>query len=61
MSSNVDPAGHVNTVSSARFLHNKGNRIWHVDSSFKRNGAEASLLYAEIVLVVGDQSEKQRK
>ena len=57
MASNVGPDGRTDPVGSARFLHNKGNRIWHSDSSFKSNPATASLLRAEAVPSTGGETE----
>ena len=57
MASNVGPDGRTDPVGSARFLHNKGNRIWHSDSSFKSNPAKASLLRAEAVPSTGGETE----
>ncbi len=57
MASNVDPDGNIDPVGSSRFLHNKGNRIWHSDSSFKSNPAKASLLRAAAVPSEGGDTE----
>ncbi len=57
MASNVGPDGRIDPVGSARFLHNKGNRIWHSDSSFKSNPAKASLLRADAVPHEGGETE----
>jgi alpha-ketoglutarate-dependent 2,4-dichlorophenoxyacetate dioxygenase len=57
MASNVGPDGRVDSVGSSRYLHNKGNRIWHSDSSFKSNPAKASLLRAEAVPSAGGDTE----
>ena len=57
MASNVDSAGRIDPVGSSRYLHNKGNRIWHSDSSFKSNPAKASLLRADAVPSTGGETE----
>ena len=57
MASNVDSAGRIDPVGSSRYLHNKGNRIWHSDSSFKSNPAKASLLRADAVPSAGGETE----
>ena len=57
LASNVGPDGRIDPVDSSRFLQNKGNRIWHSDSSFKNNPAKASLLRAEAVPSTGGDTE----
>ncbi|NKB68288.1 MAG: TauD/TfdA family dioxygenase [Candidatus Latescibacteria bacterium] len=55
--SNVGPDGRIDPVGSSRYLNNKGNRIWHTDSSFKSNPAKASLLRAVAVSGTGGETE----
>jgi alpha-ketoglutarate-dependent 2,4-dichlorophenoxyacetate dioxygenase len=44
--SNLDAEGQVMAAEDKRLLFNRGNQLWHTDSSFKRIPAKCSLLSA---------------
>jgi alpha-ketoglutarate-dependent 2,4-dichlorophenoxyacetate dioxygenase len=55
--SNLDPNNEVWGRDSRTRLFQLGNRLWHTDSSFKRQPALASLLYARSIPSVGGHTE----
>ena len=44
--SNIDEAGNIIPPSDQRMLYNKGNILWHSDSSYKKVPSRGALLYA---------------
>jgi len=55
--SNLDPEGHVMSAEDKRLLFNRGNQLWHTDSSFKFVPARCSLLSAREIPPVGGETE----
>src|SRR5712691_8092940 len=55
--SNLDPNNEVWDRDSRTRLFQLGNRLWHTDSSFKRQPALDSLLYARSIPSVGGHTE----
>jgi alpha-ketoglutarate-dependent 2,4-dichlorophenoxyacetate dioxygenase len=55
--SNLGPDGKVWDEQDRRRMYEKGNYLWHTDSSFKRIPAKASLLYAQTIPPIGGQTE----
>lgn len=55
--SNLDESGHVMKADNRLVEFNRGNQLWHTDSSFKTTPANASLLYMKSVAPVGGQTE----
>ena len=55
--SNVIRDGSIADPTSLQVRFNKGNEQWHTDSSYKRVGAKASLLYARSVPDTGGETE----
>ncbi len=55
--SNLDPDGRVMTAADQRLLFNRGNQLWHTDSSFKYVPARCSLLSAREIPPVGGETE----
>jgi alpha-ketoglutarate-dependent 2,4-dichlorophenoxyacetate dioxygenase len=55
--SNLDPEGHVMSAEDRRLLFNRGNQLWHTDSSFKFVPARCSLLSAREVPPSGGETE----
>jgi len=55
--SNLAPDGKVWDEQDRRRMYEKGNYLWHTDSSFKRIPAKASLLYAHTIPPIGGQTE----
>lgn len=55
--SNLGPDNEVWGKDSRQRMFQLGNRLWHTDSSFKRVGALASLLYARSIPPVGGHTE----
>ncbi|MCH8141151.1 MAG: TauD/TfdA family dioxygenase [Proteobacteria bacterium] len=55
--SNVTRDGSIADPTSLQVRFNKGNEHWHTDSSYKRVGAKASLLYARSVPDTGGETE----
>jgi alpha-ketoglutarate-dependent 2,4-dichlorophenoxyacetate dioxygenase len=55
--SNLDPEGRVMSAEDKRLLFNRGNQLWHTDSSFKHVPARCSLLSAREIPPVGGETE----
>ena len=55
--SNLDPEGRVMSAEDQRLLFNRGNQLWHTDSSFKYVPARCSLLSAHEVPPSGGETE----
>lgn len=55
--SNLDPEGRVMSAEDKRLLFNRGNQLWHTDSSFKYVPARASLLSAREIPPSGGETE----
>ncbi len=55
--STVTRDGSIADPTSLQVRFNKGNEQWHTDSSYKRVGAKASLLYARSVPDTGGETE----
>jgi len=55
--SNLDPEGRVMTAADQRLLFNRGNQLWHTDSSFKHVPARCSLLSAREIPPAGGETE----
>jgi alpha-ketoglutarate-dependent 2,4-dichlorophenoxyacetate dioxygenase len=55
--SNLDPEGRVMSADDKRLLFNRGNQLWHTDSSFKFIPARCSLLSAREVPPSGGETE----
>jgi alpha-ketoglutarate-dependent 2,4-dichlorophenoxyacetate dioxygenase len=55
--SNLDPQGNIWSEESERRLFNRGNLMWHTDSSFKHVPALASMLSAREIPPVGGETE----
>jgi len=55
--SNLAPDGKVWNEQDRRRMYEKGNYLWHTDSSFKRIPAKVSLLYAHTIPPIGGQTE----
>ena len=55
--SNLDPEGRVMSADDKRLLFNRGNRLWHTDSSFKHAPARCSLLSAREIPPTGGETE----
>jgi alpha-ketoglutarate-dependent 2,4-dichlorophenoxyacetate dioxygenase len=55
--SNLDPEGRVMSAEDKRLLFNRGNQLWHTDSSFKYVPARCSLLSAREIPPVGGETE----
>lgn len=55
--SNLNPEGRVLSAEDRRLLFNRGNQLWHTDSSFKYVPARYSLLSAREIPPVGGETE----
>jgi alpha-ketoglutarate-dependent 2,4-dichlorophenoxyacetate dioxygenase len=55
--SNLDPEGRVMSAADQRLLFNRGNQLWHTDSSFKHVPARCSLLSAREIPPAGGETE----
>ena len=55
--SNLDPEGRVMSADDQRLLFNRGNQLWHTDSSFKYVPARCSLLSAHEIPPAGGETE----
>jgi alpha-ketoglutarate-dependent 2,4-dichlorophenoxyacetate dioxygenase len=55
--SNLDPDGKVMSAEDQRLLFNRGNQLWHTDSSFKFVPARCSLLSAREIPPSGGETE----
>ncbi len=55
--SNLDPEGRVMSAGDSRLLFNRGNQLWHTDSSFKHVPARCSLLLAHEIPPAGGETE----
>ena len=55
--SNLDPEGKVMSAADQRLLFNRGNQLWHTDSSFKHVPARCSLLSAREIPPSGGETE----
>ena len=55
--SNLDPEGRVMAADDKRLLFNRGNQLWHTDSSFKYVPARCSLLSAREIPPTGGETE----
>ena len=55
--SNLDSAGRVMSGDDKRLLFNRGNRLWHTDSSFRYVPARCSLLSAHEIPPTGGETE----
>lgn len=55
--SNLDPDGNVMAADDRLNRFQRGNRLWHTDSSFKEVPANASLLYLRSIPPVGGMTE----
>ena len=55
--SNLDPEGRVMSAEDKRLLFNRGNQLWHTDSSFKFVPARCSLLSAREIPPAGGETE----
>ena len=54
---NIDADGEFDQSGGSRDLFNKGNQLWHTDSSFKRVAAKGSMLRAVVLPASGGQTE----
>jgi len=54
---NVGADGEFDQSGDSRDLFNKGNQLWHTDSSFKRVAAKGSMLRAVVLPASGGQTE----
>ena len=57
--SNLDPEGRVMSAADNRLLFNRGNRLWHTDSTFKFVPARFSLLSAREIPPAGTGGETE--
>ena len=55
--SNLEPEGRVMSADDKRLLFNRGNQLWHTDSSFKYVPARCSLLSAREIPPTGGETE----
>lgn len=55
--SNLDPDGRVKDAGDPRLKFNRGNQLWHTDSSFKYVPARCSLLSAREIPPTGGETE----
>jgi alpha-ketoglutarate-dependent 2,4-dichlorophenoxyacetate dioxygenase len=55
--SNLDPDGRLMAAEDKRLLFNRGNELWHTDSSFKHVPARCSLLSAREIPPRGGETE----
>jgi alpha-ketoglutarate-dependent 2,4-dichlorophenoxyacetate dioxygenase len=55
--SNLDHEGRVLSADDRRRMFNRGNQLWHTDSSFKRVPAKCSLLSAREIPPSGGETE----
>ena len=55
--SNLDAEGQVMSADDTRLLFNRGNQLWHTDSSFKFVPARCSLLSAREIPPEGGETE----
>ncbi|HKW52086.1 MAG TPA: TauD/TfdA family dioxygenase [Stellaceae bacterium] len=55
--SNLDPEGRVMSAEDKRLMFNRGNQLWHTDSSFKYVPARCSLLSAREIPPAGGETE----
>ncbi|HWI27734.1 MAG TPA: TauD/TfdA family dioxygenase [Stellaceae bacterium] len=55
--SNLDAEGRVMSAEDKRLLFNRGNQLWHTDSSFKYVPARCSLLSAREIPPSGGETE----
>jgi alpha-ketoglutarate-dependent 2,4-dichlorophenoxyacetate dioxygenase len=55
--SNIDPENRVMTEKDQRLLFNRGNQLWHTDSTFKFVPARFSLLSAREIPPSGGETE----
>jgi alpha-ketoglutarate-dependent 2,4-dichlorophenoxyacetate dioxygenase len=55
--SNLDSEGRVMSAADKRLLFNRGNELWHTDSSFKHVPARCSLLSAREIPPSGGETE----
>jgi len=55
--SNLDAEGRVMSAADKRLLFNRGNQLWHTDSSFKFVPARCSLLSAREIPPEGGETE----
>ncbi len=55
--SNIDKKSNVFKKSDPRRIFNLGNRLWHSDSSFKKNPAKYSILSSKTVVKKGGDTE----
>ncbi len=55
--SNLDHDGKILELGNPRRVFNRGNQLWHTDSSFKRVPAKCSLLSAREVPPTGGETE----
>jgi alpha-ketoglutarate-dependent 2,4-dichlorophenoxyacetate dioxygenase len=55
--SNLDSEGRVMSAADTRLLFNRGNQLWHTDSSFKHVPARCSLLSAREIPPSGGETE----
>ena len=55
--SNLDPEDRVMSARDQRLLFNRGNQLWHTDSSFKYVPARCSLLSAREIPPEGGETE----
>lgn len=54
---NLDAENRLLGIADRQRLYNKGNRLWHTDSSFKRVPAYCSMLHARSIPPIGGQTE----
>ena len=55
--SNLDAEGRVMSAEDRRLMFNRGNQLWHTDSSFKYVPARCSLLSARDIPPTGGETE----
>ena len=55
--SNLNPKGKILASDDRMLEFQRGNRLWHTDSSFKPTPANASLLYMQAIPPVGGMTE----
>lgn len=55
--SNLDTKGEIAGTNSEKYMFALGNQLWHSDLSFRDVPAQASLLHAEEIALVGGETE----
>ncbi len=55
--SNIDKKSNIFKKNDSRRIFNLGNRLWHSDSSFKKNPAKYSILSSKTIVKKGGNTE----